>query len=251
MTVAQQWMCASITSNWAGNETELWRVPLRSIAHENARDPQKQDKMLLGFAAQRIVIMAGPTSTSWTLLRKVGETPTDRDAWEDFVRRYGPAIFDWCRRWGLQQADADDVTQIVLLKLVGHMKSFKYDPAQSFRSWLKTVTYHAWAKFCAARGKAKVSGDALASLEAREDLASRLEQEYDREMLDLAMVRVSQRVASHTWEAFRLLALEGLSGAEAARRLDMKVATAYVARSKVQRMIQEELLALDKEAVQS
>jgi RNA polymerase sigma-70 factor (ECF subfamily) len=85
-------------------------------------------------------------------------------------------------------------------------------------------------------------------MDAREDLAGRLEQEYDRELLDLAMVRVSQRVADHTWEAFRLLAVECLSGAEVAQRLGIKVATAYVARSKVQRMIQDELLALDEES---
>jgi dipeptidase D len=81
----------------------------------------------------------------------------------------------------------------------------------------------------------------LASLEARDDLATRLEQEFDRELLDEATLRVQLRTTPEKWEVFRLLALEGLSGDEVARRVDMKVATVYVVRSKVQKMLQEEI----------
>ena len=195
--------------------------------------------------------MEAPASTSWTLLRGLKEATPNAPAWEAFVRRYGPAVFAWCRQWGLQEADANDVTQTVLLKLVEHMKVFQYDPAGSFRGWLKTVTYHTWAKYRESRQHLPAGGAnihaALDTLEAREDLAVRLEQEYDHELLDLAMMRVAQRVESHTWEAFRLLALEGKSGAEVAKQLGMKVATAYVARSKVQKMIQEDMLSLERQ----
>jgi RNA polymerase sigma-70 factor (ECF subfamily) len=190
----------------------------------------------------------GPTSTSWTLLRKICAPASDASAWEVFARRYGPAVFRWCRQWGLQEADADDVTQDVLLKLVEHMKKFEYDPRRSFRKWLKMVAYHAWAKAVADRSRTRAEAEGvLDHIEAREDLVARLEEEYDRELLDLAMVRVAQRVEQHTWEAFRFLALEGLSGAEAAKRLNMRVATVYVARSKVQRMIREQMRAVEQE----
>jgi len=184
------------------------------------------------------------------LLRKLGESPADRTAWEAFAMRYGPAVFQWCRQWGLQEADADDVTQAVLLKLVEHMNVFQYDPSKSFRAWLKTVSYHAWTKWRASRQNLAVGTEdihaALQSLEAKEDLLSRLEKEYDAELMTLAMMRVSQRVEAQTWEVFRLLALDGLPGAEVGRRLSIKVATAYVARSKVQRMIREEMRAFEE-----
>lgn len=195
--------------------------------------------------------MAAPVSTSWTLLRKLQQTPADGQAWESFARRYGPAVFNWCRQWGLQEADAEDVAQTVLVKLIEHMKVFQYDPTQSFRAWLKTVSYHAWAKFCTARAKLAVASpavyDALGTLEAKESLAERLEREYDQELFELALVRVSQRVETHTWECFRLLAFEELSGKEVAERLDMKIGAVYVARSKVQRMIQEEIAKIESE----
>jgi RNA polymerase sigma-70 factor (ECF subfamily) len=62
-----------------------------------------------------------------------------------------------------------------------------------------------------------------------------------------AQTRVQQRVESHTWEAFQLTALEGRSGAEAAARLGLKVATVYKAKSKVQQMLHEEVSRLDQE----
>jgi RNA polymerase sigma-70 factor (ECF subfamily) len=88
--------------------------------------------------------------------------------------------------------------------------------------------------------------EALHAVEAREDLLRRLDDEFDRELFDEAMARVRLRVEPRTWDAFRLLSLEGCSGAQAAEKLGMKVATVFVAKSKVLRMLQEETRSLDK-----
>jgi RNA polymerase sigma-70 factor (ECF subfamily) len=189
--------------------------------------------------------------TSPSLLGRLGRLPTDQAAWADFARRYGRQIYGWCRRWQLQEADAQDVTQEVLLKLARKMATFAYDPARSFRAWLKTVTHHAWRDFVEGRRRVVGCGagdevlEVLQTVEARDRLADHLDGEYTRELLDEAMARVRLRVRPHTWEAFRLLAFEGLSGAEAAGRLGMKVATVFVARSKVQKMVQEEVRRLE------
>src|SRR5436190_21538181 len=98
----------------------------------------------------------GPSSssgTSPTLLGRLGSCPTDQAAWNAFVDRYGPKIYAWCQHWQLQKADAEDVTQTVLLQLAQKMASFTYDPAKSFRAWLKTIARHAWSDFLVARNK--------------------------------------------------------------------------------------------------
>ena len=59
----------------------------------------------------------------------------------------------------------------------------------------------------------------LKSIEARADLEKRIEELFDRELLDLAIARVRERVASVTWEAFRLTTFEECSGAEASKLL--------------------------------
>jgi RNA polymerase sigma-70 factor (ECF subfamily) len=83
------------------------------------------------------------------------------------------------------------------------------------------------------------------ALQAREDLASKLEQAFDLELLEAAMARVRLRVAPHTWEAFRLMAFEALPVAEVAARVRMQVAMVYVAKSKVQEMLRREVAKLE------
>jgi RNA polymerase sigma-70 factor (ECF subfamily) len=189
--------------------------------------------------------------TSPTLLGRLGRVPTDQAAWAEFAERYGRKIYGWCRQWNLQQADAEDVTQQVLLKLAVAMRTFTYDPSKSFRAWLKTVTHHAWRDFADGRGRPGAgSGDTavlerLQTVQARDDLVGELDGEFDRDLLDEAMARVRVRVQPHTWQAFHSLAVEGVSGAETARRLGMKVATVFVARSKVQKMVREEVRRLE------
>ncbi len=190
--------------------------------------------------------------TSATLLGRLRQGPTDQAAWNDFVQRYGRQIYRWCRQWDLQEADAEDVTQTVLVKLAEKMREFDYDASGSFRGWLKTVAHHAWHKFVMSRQRGGVGsgdtavGELLDSVAARDDLAAKLEEEFDRELLEQAIARVQLRLEPRTWEAFRLLALEGLSGAKAAERLGMKVATVFVAKSKVQKMLQEEIRKLER-----
>jgi RNA polymerase sigma-70 factor (ECF subfamily) len=195
---------------------------------------------------------ASASRTSVTLLGRLRQDPTDQAAWGDFVERYGRKIYGWCRHWHLQDADAEDVTQTVLLLLAQKMRAFAYDPSRSFRSWLKTLTQHAWSDFVAGRKRSgQGSGDRqveelLHSCAARDDLQTRLNAEFDQELLESAIVRVRLRVQPQTWEAFRLTALEGLSGAAAAEQLKLRVATEFNAKSKVLRMLQEELRKLEE-----
>jgi RNA polymerase sigma-70 factor (ECF subfamily) len=190
--------------------------------------------------------------TSPTLLGRLRQEPTDQAAWGEFVRRYGPVVYCWCRRWRLQEADAEEVTQAVLVRLTDKMRTFAYDPARSFRAYLKTLARYAWCDFLeAGRQPGAGSGGSgmlklLETVEAGADLAQRLNEQFDQELLATAQAKVSQRVEPHTWEAFRLTALEGLAGAEAAARLGMKVATVYKAKSKVQKMLREEIARLEK-----
>jgi RNA polymerase sigma-70 factor (ECF subfamily) len=191
------------------------------------------------------------SETRLTLLSRLRRDPTNEAAWGEFVEHYGPKIYGWCARWRLQEADAQDVTQNVLLKLAEKMRDFVYDPSRSFRSWLKTVTHHAWVDYRESRTRAGLgSGDSemmgfLNNIEAREDLFQRLDEEFDRELLEEAMRRVRLRVAQQTWQAFRLTAIDGLSGAEVAGQTGMQVAQVYVAKRRVQKMLETEVQKLE------
>src|SRR3954467_3054613 len=119
-------------------------------------------------------------TTRVSLLDRLRQAPSDSAGWGEFVDRYGRHIYRWCQRWNLQDADAEDLTQTILVKLFQRLPEFRYDPSRSFRGWLKTVAYRAWWDFRNRRRAQAASGDPraeerIASLEAREDLARRLE----------------------------------------------------------------------------
>ena len=190
-------------------------------------------------------------TTRVTLLTQLRQDPSDQAGWDEFVERYGRHIYRWCRQWKLQDADAEDVTQDILVKLIQKLRAFTYDPSRSFRGWLKTVTHHAWRDFADSRLHAqRAAGTAqeqelMLTLEAREDLGRKLEEAFDLELLEAAKVRVRLRVAPRTWEAFRLMAFEGLPVAEVAARVQLQAAMVYVAKSKVQKMLLEEIGKLE------
>src|SRR5262245_24978589 len=114
-------------------------------------------------------------TTRVTLLVRLRQDPTDQAAWDVFVERYGRHIYRWCRQWQLQDADAEDVTQDILVKLARKLRDFAYDPSRSFRGWLKTLAHHAWRDFVDSPRRARAAaGDnqarvLLQTLEARED----------------------------------------------------------------------------------
>ena len=196
--------------------------------------------------------MRGPdVRTSVTLLGRLRARQADPAAWAEFVARYEPLLTAWGRRWGLQEADAHDVTQTVLLRLSERIGTFQYDPTRSFRGYVKTLARYAWLDLMDLKRRpgANGSGDtavleALDHVTARDDLSDRLADEFDRELYERAADAVRARVEPHTWEAFRLTGLDGLSGAEAAGRLGMEVATVFKAKSKVQKMLKDEIQKL-------
>ncbi len=79
------------------------------------------------------------SSTSSCLLRRV-RSPDDTAAWERFVELYAPLIYRWLRQAGLQEQDARDLGQEVLLTLLRELPTFRYDSQKGrFRSWLRRV----------------------------------------------------------------------------------------------------------------
>lgn len=188
--------------------------------------------------------------TSATLIGRLAATPGDSIAWGEFVARYGPMIKIWCRSRGLQNADVDDVAQSVLMRIADRIRNFEYDATLSFRAWLKTLTHHAWYDFVQKENRnhastGKNAWPALMTTEARDDLSERLEQEYDAELLEMAIFRVKLRVNDRTWNAFELSAIQQKSGAEVAAELGMKVAHVYVAKGEVMKRLKDELSRME------
>ena len=188
--------------------------------------------------------------TSATLLHRLRVAPDDETAWKQFMHRYEPLVLQWCSRRGLAHSDARDVAQNVMLKMAQVMRNFEYDSSKSFRAWLKTITHRAWydwqQKEQKQPGRSSESG-VLSSIEARDDLVERLQHEYDAEIMEFAVLRVRMRVSQPSWRAFELTAIQGMAGVEAAKVMNIDVARVYVDKSRITKMLAEEVGKLDSE----
>ena len=60
--------------------------------------------------------MGDSFETRPSLLLRLGD-PSDRTAWEEFTSLYWPVIYRLARKRGLQDADAQDLAQKILLTL--------------------------------------------------------------------------------------------------------------------------------------
>ena len=191
-------------------------------------------------------------TTSESLLVRLRLNPADELAWGRFIDGYGPLIDAWCRSQGLREADAQDVCQDVLAKLVTALKTFSYDPSRRFRGWLRTIVEHALCDYHRERRNqpARGSGDTrvlelLSQQKAREVLAVRLEDAYDLELFQQALTMVQSKVAPHNWQAFVQNVLEGRSVAETAQMLGLHEGMVYVARCKIKKMLKREIERLE------
>jgi RNA polymerase sigma-70 factor (ECF subfamily) len=186
------------------------------------------------------------------LLLRLRAEPDNQEVWTIFADRYYPVIYSWCCSHQLNDAEAEDTTQAVLLLLIERMRSSEDDPGRGFRPWLRTVTCRAWRDHASTLQAAVPSRpdtgilELLQSEPAADDLARLLEQQYDRELLDEATRRVRDRVDEATWEAYRLTAEMGQSAANAADTLETSVSAVFKGKSQVVKMLRDEISQLEQ-----
>lgn len=105
----------------------------------------------------------------------------DQDAWREFHARYRAPIVGYCRARGLQESDADDVCQLVMIGLTRSLTGFEYDRARGrFRDYLATVVRHAVHRFHQGRRSLAESDGSTGELE---DLRKERDEEWERQWM--------------------------------------------------------------------
>ncbi len=173
--------------------------------------------------------------TSKTLLFRVRD-PEDDAAWRAFAEIYTPLLFRFFRSRGLDESDAADVVQIVMIAVAKAIRGFDYEPARgTFRSWLYTVArsklndfFTRQAKQALALGHSEVAR--LAGSES--DAEEKWEAEYRWSVFEWAAAQVRSEFQARTWDAFWRTAVEGESADAVAESLAMRVGAVYTARSR-------------------
>jgi len=189
-----------------------------------------------------------PLSTSIDLLGRMKRDPRSTAAWSEFSRIYDPLIRSWCRDRGVSDVDVDDIGQDVRLKLLSVFGRFLYDPARTFRGWLRTVVEHAVAdhrRRLNRLGQGSGSTEVLRVLQVVPDRSHDQADQFDRELLERAMANVRARVSEENWKAFLLNGIEGRPVAEVESELGIHAGKVYVARCRIQKMLSREIRQLN------
>src|SRR5262249_53709449 len=160
------------------------------------------------------------------------------NAWQDLTDLYRPLIIGWLNRQGVPARDLEDLSQEVLLTVVKHLPTFQHSGHRgAFRSWLRTIvcsrTTDYWGALDAGT-QAQGGSGAKAALQQIADPDSDLNRQWDEEhdhyVLNCLLDLVEEEFEPTTLQAFRRVALDGASGAEAAQELGLSVAAVYVAK---------------------
>lgn len=79
-------------------------------------------------------------STSVSLIERARNA--NAAAWQRLSSVYGPLVYRWCRRSGLQDADSADVVQEVFQAVHRKLETFVMGRTGGFRGWLHGITRH-------------------------------------------------------------------------------------------------------------
>jgi RNA polymerase sigma-70 factor (ECF subfamily) len=184
------------------------------------------------------------TRQSLLLRAQTGE----ENAWKVLLDLYRPLILVWLHRQGVPAGDQEDLSQEVLLSVVKQLPSFQHSGQRgAFRSWLRTIVSRRTADYWRAIDadtQAQGGSGATAALQQLTDPDSELNRQWDEEhdhyVVHCLLDRVEEEFEPTTLQAFRRLALDGVSGAEAAQELGLSVAAVYVAKSRVLARMRQE-----------
>jgi RNA polymerase sigma factor (sigma-70 family) len=175
-------------------------------------------------------------------------------AWQEFAKLYGPVIYGFARKRGLQDADAADLMQDVMRSVSNAIARLDYDRNQgTFRGWLFTITRNKVFNFFSARRlRPQGSGDTTTNrlLDTQPDTsdgADAWELEYQRRLATLAMERVKSEFQENSWRAFWLTAVEGVAVADVAQQVGISPGAIYVAKSRVLARLKEEVEAMRRQ----
>jgi RNA polymerase sigma factor (sigma-70 family) len=194
--------------------------------------------------------------TRRTLLGRLKDCE-DQASWKEFFDTYWKLIYTTARKSGLSSAEAEEVVQETVIAVCRNIPKFEYDSAVgSFKTWLLNLTW--WRivdqlrkREPGAHGRRqKADTTRTATIERVPDPAGlnlNWDEEWDRNLLEVAAERVKRQVDPMQYQAFDLYGCQGWTARKVADRLKLNIAQVYLAKHRVSRLIRKELARLEKE----
>ena len=182
------------------------------------------------------------------------QDPANRDAWDQFAQIYRPVIVRIALARGMQHADAQDLSQQVLMAVasaIGHWE--KRDESTRFRHWLSRVTKNAILNALMRRPKDQAVGGSSVEEFLREAVdrdgatTALIETELRRELYLRAAEMVKVEFRPDSWQAFEMSVAGDLAIEEVAAKLGKSIGAIYTARSRIMFRLREVISELGEQ----
>jgi len=187
-------------------------------------------------------------TTSKTLLDMIASG--DEISWDEFYRRYKDIVLSVAKHKGLQDQDADDVLQAVMLEFFKQSKTFRFDPdIARFRTYFGRIIRAKIADHYRKSGSQQRLTEGLIAdefeeqQEPEEDLVFMTN--WRKAVLDDAFAKLRERVSPDTWQAYEMYALQNRDVKKVAAYLDYSDNQVYQAKKRCVAMLREIITELN------
>lgn len=167
----------------------------------------------------------------------------DEASWSEFVDLYAPVLCRWTLAAGVQLADAQEITQEVLVFVHQRLDRFRHQGKGAFRAWLKQATLN---KIRELRRRRRVEASHIESWEHLDALAdpkaaAAWDVMYAEGIFQRACELVRPLVEERTWQIFERVYLDRRPAAAVALEFHVSRNMVYVAQcrclAKVRRIV--------------
>lgn len=182
----------------------------------------------------------------------------DQPSWREFFDTYWKLIYGAAIKAGLSDQEAEDVVQETVIGVARKMPVFHYDPTVcSFKGWLMHVTRCRIAdRFRRRRPqniplavpRADTTTDVALNLQdpATDVLEGIWNEEWQKNLLDVAMERVRRRANPEQYQIFHLHAVKGLGVRDVAKLTGSSLPKVYVTYHRIAKLVKAEVRRLEQ-----
>lgn len=188
------------------------------------------------------------TKTSISLLDRLrAGADSESDSWQQFMDIYTPLLRSWIGRYEMQPNDVDDLVQEVMIVVLRELPAFRHSGRRgAFRAWLRMTVANRLRNFWRARRHRPVvrgGTEAWGELDQLTDPYSNLsrlwDHQHDQHVTRQLLRLIEGDFTPNTWQAFRLVVLDGAKADQAAAELKMSVNAVFIAKSRVLSRLRE------------
>lgn len=188
------------------------------------------------------------TPTNPLLLQTLAGDFSNPEIAREFYQKYDPIIRKYIDQLGPHESMTEDLIQSVYTKILEKIRVYRHRGTGSFRSWLKVIIKNTHIDMLREIPKTTCDDPAFFIRQKTAEAAflEDFDQEYRRELLEVATARVRLEIDPQTWDIFRAGQLENLPAPQVAMRYGVKVSTIYSINYRILKRLRELCQKLDQ-----